>query len=108
MRRPALLLSLLLLAVSPTAASAAGGPVAGAAAGGAGVTAPGSISRFVTVQSGGPNPVMRIARTGGTVERSRSLRGSFVVAAAASDGVGTGLSADGRTLVLAPTRTTFP
>jgi hypothetical protein len=101
--------ALLLLALLLPHAGAAGGPVAGADAGGSGVVVPGDdTSRIVTVWAGRGTVVQRIARDGGTVERWRYLKTPFIVAAAAADLTGTGLSADGRTLVLTKQRYRFP
>jgi hypothetical protein len=101
--------ALLLLALLLPRASAAGGPVAGADAGGNGVVAAGDdTTRIVTSWAGRGTLVQRIARNGGVVERSRYLKKPFIVAAAAGDLAGTGLSADGRTLVLTKQRYRFP
>jgi hypothetical protein len=50
----------------------------------------------------------RIRRAGGQVEASRLLPGALVIPAVAYDGTATGLSADGRTVVLAAARSAFP
>jgi hypothetical protein len=106
--RRTLALSLLLLAL-PATASAAGGPVAGLSAGGDGVTTPGSPVRFVAVPSGRHQTVLlRIWRANGRVVRSRTLDGTWIVPAVAGDATGTGLSADGATLVLAQPRLRYP
>jgi hypothetical protein len=90
------------------AAYAAGGPPAGVDAGRAGVTAPGDDSRYVTLPSGKGTLLARIRRAGGQIEASRLLRRPLVIPAVAYDGTATGLSADGRTLVLAGPRSVFP
>jgi hypothetical protein len=55
---------------------------------------------YIAVGARGRTVIERVRRAGGAVERFTSLRGSFGVPGAASDGSATGLSADGRTLVL--------
>jgi hypothetical protein len=52
--------------------------------------------------------VAQVRRAGGALERWRTLRGSLGVAGVAYDGSNTGLSADGRTLVLAETIRRYP
>jgi hypothetical protein len=94
-------LSLALLAVLAPPVLAAGGPVAGSDAGPAGVTVRGHPSRYVALPGREGTLVARIDRRGGTVSQYRSLPGHLVVPAVAYDGSATGLSADGRTLVLA-------
>ena len=83
----------------PAAAAGAGGPV-GALQGGAGVTAPGSAVRYVALHAGPGTVVARVQTLGGTVEQSRLLRGRLGMAGVGFDGSMTGLSGDGRTLVL--------
>ena len=102
------ILALLAAALIAGPARADGGPVVGVDAGPAGVTAPGQSSRYVTLPTRAGTLLMRIRRDGGQVERSRVLRRPLVVPAVAYDGTATGLSADGRTLVLASPRTGFP
>ena len=99
MRRVVLLLvSLGLLSATP--AHAAGGPVP-PAFGGAGVSAPGGGDNFVTVYGGDQTVVMRIRKSDASVGRSRRIAGTFGVPGVTYDGINTGLSADGGTLVLA-------
>jgi hypothetical protein len=91
-----------------TGAAADGGPVP-PIQGGAGVSAPGSEFNFVAVGAGRHHTVLeRIRRGSGLVERYRVVDGYLGVPAAAFDGSATGLSADGRTLVLAEYPTTYP
>ncbi len=99
MRRVVLLLvSFGLLSATP--AHAAGGPVP-PAFGGAGVSAPGGGDNFVTVYGGGDRTVvMRIRRSDASVVRAQRIAGTFGVPGASYDGINTGLSADGGTLVL--------
>jgi hypothetical protein len=87
-----------------TPAHAAGGPPAGVDAGQTGVTAAGDASRYVTLPSGKGTLLARIRRAGGQVEAWRRLPRGLVIPAVAYDGTATGLSADGRTLVLAAAR----
>jgi hypothetical protein len=84
----------------PASAFAAGGPVP-PVQGGSGVSAAGSAVSFLAVGSGGSTFVERLDTASGKIERSRRLPGSFGVPGVAYDGSDTGLSADGRTLVLA-------
>jgi MYXO-CTERM domain-containing protein len=93
---------------TPALADGAGGPVP-PLQGGAGVSAPGSDLGYVAVWAGRDATVVeRVRRGSGYVERSRVLRGSFGVPGIAYDGSSTGLSADGRTLVLAETINRYP
>jgi hypothetical protein len=91
----------------PAAARAAGGPVA-PVVGGAGASAPGGGVNYVAVASAGGTVVERVRRADGAVRRSVFLRERLGVPGAAFDGSTTGLSADGRTLVLAPAWRTYP
>src|SRR3954454_12244018 len=84
----------------PESAAAGGGPVP-AVQGGAGVSTPGGDVNYVAVHAGRGTLLERVRSDGGAVERSRLLPGHFGVPGAAYDGSTTGLSADGRTLVLA-------
>jgi hypothetical protein len=97
MRRMAIVLLAAGLAV-PAVARADGGPV-GPVQGGAGVGAPGSPTRYLTVTVPGWTVLERVGEHG--VDSWQTLRGQFGVPGAAFDGSTTGLSADGRTLVLA-------
>jgi hypothetical protein len=56
---------------------------------------------FVAVSAGRDTIIERVVRDGGVVERSRLIEGHWGIPGAAYDGSTTGLSADGRTLVLA-------
>jgi hypothetical protein len=94
--------------LGPASALADGGPVP-PAQGGAGVAAPGSAYSFIALGAGRNTLVERVRRVGATVEEYTLLRGAFGVPGATYDGSGTGLSADGRTLVLADIGdTTYP
>jgi hypothetical protein len=96
------------LALAAQPAHAAGGPVS-PAQGGAGVSAPGGAENFVAVGAGiGRTVVMRVSRPDAAVQRSRAINGSFGIPGVTYDGINTGLSADGRTLVLARGLTAYP
>jgi hypothetical protein len=82
----------------PAAADGAGGPVP-PQQGGAGVSAGGL--NYVAIAIGRSTLVERVSRGTGAVERSRVIEGTFGVPGVAYDGSATGLSADGRALVLA-------
>src|SRR3954454_15098219 len=94
------IITVALFALLAAPARGAGGPVAGYASGGAGVTARGLGVRYVTAEARAGTVVMAIERRGGAVLRSRYLRGSWFVPAAAYDGSTTGLAATGGMLVL--------
>jgi hypothetical protein len=87
-------------------ARADGLPVLGVDVGGKGVVAPGG-GRYVTIPAGRDTVVARVGRDGRIV-RSRLLRGAYTIPAVAYDGSASGLSADGRTLVLIRPRAQFP
>jgi MYXO-CTERM domain-containing protein len=95
---------------SPAAAGAAGpGDIAlyGVTAT-EGVTTAKSPYRFVTVYARRGTVTTRIAKAGGRVVGSLVSPRGYLVPAVADDGSGTGLSADGRTLVLTRPRAAFP
>jgi hypothetical protein len=84
-------------------ARAAGPPLPSSASGKAGVVAPGGSERLLARRAGRDTLVLAVR--GRTVLRSRHTAGRWSVAPVTFDGEGTGLSADGRTLVLVrPTR----
>lgn len=90
-------------------ASADGLPVLGVDVGSKGVTVPGAAARYVTLWSGPKTTVVaRVRRNGGRVDRSRLLEGTFTVPAVAYDSSASGLSADGKVLVLIQPRVSFP
>src|SRR5690349_19372447 len=91
----------------PAAARAAGGPVA-PLVGGAGVSAPGGGVDYVAMASAGGTVVERVRRGDGAIRRSVFLRERLGIPGATLNGDATGLSADGRTLVLAPVWRTYP
>src|SRR5215213_1588170 len=100
MRPLLVLLAAALALAAPGVAGAAGGPVP-PRQGGAGVALVDGDMRYVAVASAGGTVVERIRVDGGTLEASRWLPDSVGVPLAAYDETATGLSADGRTLVLA-------
>jgi hypothetical protein len=85
--------------VLPMCAVAAGGPIS-PQQGGVGAGAPGGDVTYIAVGARGRTVIESVRRAGGAVERFTSLRGSYGIPGVASDGSATGLSADGRTLVL--------
>jgi hypothetical protein len=104
---------LLLIAASgalllwPALAAADGLPILGVDAGRTGLD-DGAGSRYVTLGTGRNTVVARIETSGGEIARSRILDGRFTIPAVAYDGSPSGLSADGKTLVLVRPRTAFP
>jgi hypothetical protein len=98
-----------IVALAVTATAAADGlPVLGIDVGSQGVTAAGNPDRYVTVNDGQTTLVERIARNGGRVRGWQRIAGTFTIPAVAYDFSASGLSADGRTLVLIEPRRTFP
>jgi hypothetical protein len=107
--RLALLVGMLAAAaVACGGASADGLPVLGIDVGSSGVTVPGSPYRFVTLGANRETIVARVDRHGGRIVATHVLAGHFTVPAVAYDGSASGLSADGRELVLIEPRTSFP
>src|SRR3954447_5446994 len=92
---------------APAGAGAAGGPVP-PVRGGPGVTVPASAARYVAVGAGHETIVEQVLRGEGGVGRTRALDGVWGVPAITFDQDTTGLSADGRTLVLGEIATRFP
>jgi len=95
------------LAAPAAAAEASGGPVP-AFQGGPGVSVIGSPTNYVAVGVGRRTLVEQVLRPGGAIGRTLTIRGSYGVPGVAYDGSTTGLSADGRTLVLAELLNRFP
>lgn len=92
-------------AVIPAAAEADGLPVLGLD-GNSGVVSPDGASRYVTLPSAhGGTVVGRIRVHGGDVRFYRLINGRYVVPSVAYDNTASGLSANGRTLVLIRPRT---
>src|SRR5437764_2066012 len=85
---------------TPAVALAAGGPVP-PVRGPSGISAVGSHVRYVAIGAGQSTIVRRLDSVSGAVLGSLRIRGSFGVPGAAFDGSTTGLSADGKTLLLA-------
>jgi len=107
--RTLVLVAAVIVALAVTAAAAADGlPVLGIDVGSQGVTAAGSTDRYVTVNDGASTLVERIARNGGRVLGLQRIAGTFTIPAVAYDSSASGLSADGRTLVLIQPRQAFP
>ena len=73
-----------------------------------GVSVPGSSARYFAIQSGRGTVVASVYRDGGLLQANTTLPGSFTIPAVAQDGTTTGLSADGRTLVLVRPRIAYP
>jgi hypothetical protein len=97
----------LVLATGAAAAHADGGPI-DTSDGPAGVTAPGSSVRYLALIAPKGTVVAQVRRNGGEVLRDMPLRGGFAVPGVGLDGSSGGLSADGRTLVLAGRRASTP
>jgi len=89
-------------------ARADGLPVLGVDVGRSGVATRDNGSRYVTVAVGTKTLVERVATRGGQILGSRLLAGTFTIPAVAYDGSASGLSADGKTLVLIQPRRSFP
>jgi hypothetical protein len=107
--RRLLLLALLCAACAPaTAASAAGPPLPSSATGRAGAVAPGGSERLVTRRAGEDTVVSAVRRGDRRVLRSRQIDGRWSVPPVTIGGATTGLSADGRVLVLARPERYFP
>ena len=94
-------LAVLAAAAFCTAAGAAG-PSPGVMFGGTGVAAPNGNVRYVAMSNGSTTVVQTVAAQTGRVVRWTWLQGSFGVPIVAFDGQTEGLTADGRTLVVAP------
>lgn len=92
--------------LAPGTALAAGGPVPPIQ--GRGISEPGATVSYVAVGAGRDTVVRRLHRGDGRIERSARLAGRFGVAGVANDGSTSGLSADGRVLVLAGMTATYP
>jgi hypothetical protein len=92
---------------APASAGAAGGPVM-PVQGGPGVTVPATPARYVAVGAGHETIVEQVLRGAGGVGRTRVLDGVWGVPAITYDNDTTGLSADGRTLVLGEIQNRFP
>ncbi|MDQ2910560.1 MAG: hypothetical protein M3R26_00545 [Actinomycetota bacterium] len=83
-------------------------PVLGVDAGPVGVATSSGSARYVTLPAKGHTVVARVRQDGGQILASRVLPGNFTIPAVAYDGSASGLSADGRVLVLIQPRARFP
>jgi hypothetical protein len=102
---PIALAALAVLALLPAAAEADGLPAVGIDA--SPLPAPRGQLEYTTEQAGADTRLIESARYGGPL-RERRLAGSFSIPAVAYDGSPSGISADGRTLVLISPRTRYP
>ena len=89
--------SLGIVLAAPASALGAGGPV-GSVQGGSGISLPGGPFRYVATSTGRDTAIRRIGPGGTSAIR---VRGQYGIPAVDPSGTLTGLSADGRTLVLA-------
>jgi hypothetical protein len=106
--RRCLVLTIVILAAAAPAARGDGVPITNGDVGAGGITARGVATRYLALRVPGGTLVMGIERRSGKILVSRFFSRPVTVTAVAYDGSGTGLSADGRTLVLVTPRTTFP
>jgi len=100
--------ALLAASIGAVAARADGLPVLGIDVGGTGVAAQSGGARYVTLSAGRSTVLARVNPNGGRILRSTVLPGIYTIPAVAYDGSASGLSADGRTLVLIQPRLGFP
>ncbi len=107
MRLP-LLAAVALTAVAAPVAHADGLPVGNLDTTRTGVSVPGSSERYFAIRSGSRTVVASVYRDGGLLQANTTLPGSFTIPAVAQDGATTGLSANGRTLVLVRPRIAYP
>lgn len=107
MRWSAVVTSVGIALAMPAQASAVGGPVA-PVQGGGGVGAAGSPIRLVAQRAGRDTVVQRVTRGPWRVRSTIRLPGSWGVPGADFNGSTTGLSADGRTLVLEQVTSGYP
>jgi hypothetical protein len=94
-------------AVAPPAVAADGLPVTGLD-GRVGVISPDGTYRIVTFITGSHTEVARLHTDGAEIARSRTIPGTYAVPAVAYDSSASGLSHDGRTLVLIRPRRQIP
>jgi hypothetical protein len=109
-KRRRLLASAVLCAtcVPASAAGAAGPPLPSSASGRAGAVAPGGSERLIARPAGLNTVVTAVRRSDRRVLRSRKISGRWSVAPVTLGGATTGLSADGRVVVLARPERYFP
>jgi hypothetical protein len=106
--KPLLLVSTLFAAATLAAQAQAGkAPVLGVDVGQTGVVSSGGSTRFVTLPARGRTVLAAVARPSGKIVAYRTLPGRYTIPAVAYDGTASGLSADGRTLVLTRPRFRF-
>jgi hypothetical protein len=105
--RTVLVVTAAALLLAPASASASGGGLF-PTYGGVGATAPGSPLTYVAVQAKHGTVIQAVHRDGGAVDRWRALPAGYGTAMVAYDGSSTGLSADGRTLVLVGIDNNYP
>jgi len=72
-----------------------------------GVSVPGASERYFAIPAGRDTLVTSVYRDGGLLQRYDTLPGAFTIPAVAQDGTTTGLSANGRTLVLVRPRIAY-
>lgn len=101
----ALVLSVL---VVPATVRADGLPVIGVDAGASGLLSSSGLDRYVVLQANEGTVAARVAVDDGRIVRSQAFREGYTIPAVAYDGSGSGLSHDGRTLVLIDPRVRFP
>jgi hypothetical protein len=66
------------------------------------------LTRYTALPAPGGTVLARVEQKGGRVLRSRFVRGRYTIPAVALDGTASGISANGKTLVLIRPRATFP
>lgn len=108
MRAFVLVVALVAAVMFAGSAQADGLPVLGIDVGSDGVTTQQALVRYVTIADGRLTIVAQTARDGGKIVGLARLRGTFTIPAVAYDGSASGLSADGRVLVLIQPRQAFP
>jgi DNA-binding beta-propeller fold protein YncE len=108
MRRYIVLSVLACALVAPQTAAAGGGPVVGGDVAGEGVTMPDLAYRWVAMRAGRHTLIVCIEQQTGRVDITRVVRKPLIVPSVAYDMSGTGLSADGTTLVLARDPVAYP
>ncbi|HET8529115.1 MAG TPA: hypothetical protein VFL60_09405 [Gaiellaceae bacterium] len=103
------ILLVLLAALATAPAALADGPMPYAAQNTPGVLSPGGKLRYVALPNAQNGTIVEaVATRGGTVHATQQLLGPYGIPYVTSPLDGTGLSADGRTLVLGDASTTFP
>ena len=96
------------LVAAPATTAADGLPIDGVDAGSTGVATTTGALRYVTLPGRDSTTVAAVTRGGGQIARFSVLRGRWTIPAVGIDGSPSGLSADGRTLVLISPRPGFP